>query len=184
MKLSIWEIPEDGVEVSLEKGKEWMEAYHIGWPSIYHFVSGIKGSFKAKRFGTKVKVEGIIKTELELECSRCLRSFSYPLSITFVSELYPLEDLISRSSEPIELRKNEMEMEFYSKGTLDLEELMSAHIILNIPTYPLCDENCKGICPNCGKNLNYEKCACKKETHVRDKRWLTLEDLKKYISKK
>jgi uncharacterized protein len=184
MKLSVWEIPEEGLEFSLEKEKEWMETYHSGWPSIYRFASQIKGSFKVKRFGTKVVVEGSIKTELELECSRCLSTFCYPLTINFVSELYPLEDFIFRSSEPVELRKNEMEMEFYSKGILDIEEVMSTNIILNIPTYPLCKENCKGICPDCGKNLNYEECTCKKEKTIKDERWRALESLKNIFQKK
>ncbi len=184
MKISIWEIPEEGLEVSLEKGKEWMESYHSQWPSIYRFTSPIKGTMKIRRFGTKIMVEGTIKTELELECSRCSSIFLYPLSINFVSELYPLEEFIFRSSEPLELRKNEMEMEFYQKGTLDLEEVMSANIILNIPTYPLCREDCKGICPTCGKNKNYESCTCEKEKVIKDERWQTLESLKKYISKK
>jgi len=184
MKISIWEIPEEGLEVSLEKEKGWMEIYHSEWPSIYRFTSHIKGSFKVKRLGTKVIVEGFIKTELELECSRCLIPFSYPLSINFVSELYPLEDFVFRSSEPVELRKNEMEMEFYSKGTLDIEEVMSTNIILNIPTYPLCKESCKGICPYCGKNLNFEKCACKKEKTIKDERWRALESLKNIFPKK
>jgi len=184
MKLSVWEIPEEGLEVTLEKEKGWMESFHTEWPSIYKFISPVKGSFKIKRWGTKVTVEGSIQTELELECSRCLVTFSYPLSINFVSELYPLEEVILRSSEPVELRKNEMEMEFYRKGILDIEEVVSTNIILNIPTYPLCKENCKGICPECGKNLNYEKCTCKKEKVIKDERWRALESLKNILQKK
>ena len=44
---------------------------------------------------------------------------------------------------------------------VDLESLLREQIILMLPLKPLCDENCKGLCPHCGANLNREKCTCK-----------------------
>ena len=52
-------------------------------------------------------------------------------------------------------------------GTLDLDELIKEEIELFLPAKILCRDDCKGICPTCGKNLNYEKCTCKKQTDPR-----------------
>lgn len=184
MKLTVWEIPEEGLEVTMEKDSGWMKSYHEEWPSIYTFHSGIKGKLKLTRLGNKVKVEGSFETELELECSKCMDKFLLPLRKNFISEFYPLEDFVWRSSEPVELRKHEMEMEFYTKGIIDIEEILSTNIILNIPMYPVCSETCKGICPNCGRNLNREKCTCSGGERIRDERWSPLAGLKDKLLKR
>ncbi|MCH5198854.1 MAG: DUF177 domain-containing protein [Oscillospiraceae bacterium] len=51
---------------------------------------------------------------------------------------------------------------------LDLNELVSEDIFLSMPSRYLCSDNCRGLCPVCGANLNKEKCSCKK---IADPRW-------------
>ena len=50
---------------------------------------------------------------------------------------------------------------------LDLDELIHEEVVLSLPSKILCKEDCKGLCPQCGANLNYEKCDCKKEVDPR-----------------
>ena len=57
---------------------------------------------------------------------------------------------------------------------MDLDELVRADLLLELPTKVLCREDCKGLCPKCGKDLNFGPCDCKKEI---DPRWQALSDL-------
>lgn len=57
---------------------------------------------------------------------------------------------------------------------LDLDELVSSNVILDLPMKHLCSESCKGICPVCGKNLNEGSCECKKSN---DSPFSVLKDL-------
>lgn len=85
---------------------------------------------------------GKIKGNLFLDCSRCLETFLYPLEIQFSSQL-----LLTETNGKI----------------LDISQEIRQQIILNLPLKPLCQNNCQGLCPQCGQNLNFEKCNCLKK---------------------
>ncbi|MBQ2677187.1 MAG: DUF177 domain-containing protein [Clostridia bacterium] len=50
---------------------------------------------------------------------------------------------------------------------LDLDDVVKTDIILNLPTKFLCSEDCKGVCPGCGRSLNTDECVCEKEVDPR-----------------
>lgn len=52
-------------------------------------------------------------------------------------------------------------------GVLDVDELALSDILLALPTKMLCEEDCKGLCPFCGQNLNQSHCNCKKPVDPR-----------------
>jgi uncharacterized protein len=99
-------------------------------------------------------VEGNLKAELILSCSRCLQKYSSPI------ELDISEDVL----------KSEMEDE----EELYLNEIVVDNIILALPMKPLCSDNCKGICPECGQDLNEGDCDC--EVEAVDPRLAKLKD--------
>ena len=99
-------------------------------------------------------VEGKLKANLILSCSRCLQKYSSPV------ELDISEDVL----------KSEMEDE----EELYLDEIIVDNIILSLPMKPLCSDDCKGICPECGQNLNEGECDC--EVEALDPRLAKLKD--------
>ncbi|MFN2341122.1 MAG: DUF177 domain-containing protein [Halanaerobium sp.] len=99
-------------------------------------------------------VEGKLKAELILSCSRCLQKYSSPI------ELEIAEDVL----------KSEMEDE----EELYLDEIVVDNIILSLPMKPLCSDDCEGICPECGQNLNEGECDC--EVEALDPRLAKLKD--------
>ena len=105
--------------------------------------------------GDMVSREGIIelnaniKTELELSCSRCLDTFIYPIDI----------DIEERFTNNNEL-ENEEGIIFVDGDSLDLSLIVENSIISTLPIKRLCKETCKGLCLNCGANLNAESCHC------------------------
>jgi len=60
----------------------------------------------------------------------------------------------------MELQKEDLDKEFYDGEVIDLDAIIQHQIILAIPFYPLCREDCKGLCPHCGINKNQETCQC------------------------
>ena len=56
-----------------------------------------------------------------------------------------------------------MESSFFEGGEIRLSELACEQVFLDMPTQPLCQEGCKGLCPMCGKDLNLDPCACQRD---------------------
>ena len=88
-------------------------------------------------------VKGTLEAELILSCSRCLQKYSSEIKLDIS------EDVL----------KSEMEDE----EELYLDDIVKDNIILSLPMKPLCSEDCKGICPNCGQDLNEGECDCEVE---------------------
>lgn len=89
-----------------------------------------------------------IKTSLELICSRCLEPYVYPIDID-IKEKYTNNRTILND-----------EVIFVEDDAIDIIELAKNAIISSLPIKKLCKEDCKGLCPKCGANLNRETCTC------------------------
>ncbi len=93
-------------------------------------------------------VQAQFSAETDLECVRCLTKFEHALDWSF-SELYAFD---KRS-------ETESGLIVPEDAHLDLAELIRDYAILEIPISPIHDENCKGLCPECGQNLNIKDCG-------------------------
>ncbi len=118
---------------------------------IYRFKSAIKFTGKAEKVYSKILVRGVIETRITASCSRCLEEFSFDFSHDF-SFLY----LKKKGNREID----ESQEAYYHSEEIDLNPEIRDFIILNLPTKPLCSSDCKGICLDCGENLNHGKCKC------------------------
>lgn len=101
-----------------------------------------------------------VKSVLNLVCDRCLEPFDREVSLSF-------DHVLVR-----ELNTDSDEYVVCEDGILDLAELVRADFLLELPTKVLCREDCKGLCPQCGKNLNFDSCECRKKDM--DPRWEAL----------
>ncbi|GAB6170021.1 DUF177 domain-containing protein [Clostridium carnis] len=90
-----------------------------------------------------------VKTKLELHCSRCLEAFIYPIDI----------DIEERFTNNKELQEDE-EVIFVDSDKIDITEIVENSIISTLPIKRLCTDDCKGLCHQCGKNLNETSCQC------------------------
>lgn len=102
--------------------------------------------------------------ETTLDCVRCLTNFEHTLNWSF-TELYAFD------------KRSETESELFlpEDAHLDLAELIRDFALLEIPISPIHDENCKGLCPECGQNLNIKDCGHKPEQS--DSPFANLKDL-------
>ncbi len=96
------------------------------------------------------------ETDLELTCDRCAKTFVRPFSLRIDTLL--ATELSGEEADDIVLLEG---------AELDVDELVRTAFILGMDTKHLCKEECKGLCPGCGVNLNEEDCRCKPEVDPR-----------------
>lgn len=98
-------------------------------------------------------VTGETRLSLWIPCARCLEPVKVPFLLEFDQEL----DLNLTD----EARMADLNEQFYLNGcSLDIDQLVSSELMLNLPMRVLCSDNCKGICNRCGTNLNRGACDC------------------------
>lgn len=101
--------------------------------------------------GTGFQLDGTVKTAVKAECARCTKELVVPFEQDF--------------SERFEKAAGEdSDVYLFSGEELDLSDLIRDVILLNIDTYVLCKEDCRGLCPVCGCDLNTVQCSCEQKT--------------------
>ena len=121
------------------------------------------------------RLAGSVQTALELPCSRCLEPFRWPVDSSFDLRYQPHARNTGEGEREIE--EDDLTTAFYENETIDLGQLMREQFYLALPMKPLCGEDCHGLCPVCGTNLNRGACGCRREWD--DPRFAALRALKK-----
>ena len=94
--------------------------------------------------GESVLLTGKAATEIELECSRCLKSFKQPVSLE-IEEEYAKAPFMPQNSKEMELKPEDFVSQIDADNTIDLTELIRQDLLLTLPAQPLCSANCEGI---------------------------------------
>ena len=141
----------------------------------YRVVQPLALDFDIHKDKDRFRLEGTVRTELELACSRCLEPFRLPVDAAFDLRFHPASAMSSDEESGIEAE--DLETSYYRDEQIDLNELMREQFYLALPMKPLCRDLCQGLCPVCGTNLNRETCDCKREWE--DPRLAVLKTLKR-----
>jgi uncharacterized protein len=132
----------------------------------------VKGN--VRRTGDGVFVNGHVETRAQVECDRCLRPVELPVSADFALDYITEADY--KSSSAAALSEEEMSVSVFDGESIDVDEIVKEQILLATPARMLCREDCKGICPRCGIDLNVNECNC--TSNEIDPRWAALKKLK------
>jgi len=135
--------------------------------------SPVQGEIRLMRTDRGIMVKGTLDTEIELTCSRCLCPFDCPLRLNIEEEYVPTTDIVTGAS--LSLPDESGCFTINEQNILDLTEAIHQYAQLAIPIKSLCRENCAGLCPSCGQNLNQAPCNCPPEPA--DPRWSELTKL-------
>ena len=120
-----------------------------------------------------ILVKGELYTEVELVCSRCLSLFNCPVTLNIEEEYIPTIDVVSGAPLPSPEEPGSFIIDEHH--VIDLTEAIRQYTLLAMPMKPLCQEDCAGLCQNCGHNLNKGPCAC--PGRAVDPRWSELSKL-------
>ncbi len=115
----------------------------------------------------EVRVEGRYTVVMAAECDRCLGRARFALDAGFDLFYQPMS-VIAHEDE-VEIDAGEAEIGFYQNGGLELEDILREQVLLALPMQRVCSDQCKGICPVCGKNRNESECQC--QTVASADRW-------------
>lgn len=133
----------------------------------------VSGEISFLRTQRGILARGELHTALDFTCSRCLSAFRYPLNISFEEEYIQTIDVTSGL--PIESSREPGSFTIDEHHVIDLSEAVRQYALLTISMKPLCREDCAGLCPECGRNLNQGPCDCPVRTF--DPRWSKLMNL-------
>lgn len=150
MKIEIAKIPPEGLEIQTEESKNFI---NIDDKNV-EFIDPISISLKIDLAADELIINGVIKTNVELVCSRCLKKTKQSLVSNKFNLMLDVRDI----------------------DNVDISDDIREEILMLLPVKPLCRDDCSGICPKCGQDLNIKKCSCKIEKQ--DLRWSNLNKIK------
>jgi len=127
-----------------------------------------------ERSGNGFLLEGEVAGEARLRCGRCLREFPHKISERMSVRLLPATQ--APRDEELQLHRADLEVMFYDEPSVDLGEIATEQVELAVPTKPLCQDTCQGLCPRCGADMNLGRCGCPRPT---DPRWQPLKEWRK-----
>lgn len=115
-----------------------------------------------------------LDVKVQLACSRCLGQFGLQFALKMEEESFPTVDMVTgKAAAPPEEAEGVIHLD--DQHVLDMQEVIRQYVLTEAPIKPLCREACLGLCPECGTNLNEEKCSCEKIPS--DPRWRSLAKL-------
>jgi uncharacterized protein len=122
-------------------------------------VGPLDGHVRMRRTNQGLLVDGWVDLTLQLECNRCLKVSEQPMHITFEEQFYPTVDVVSGL--PLAPLDEEEIFPIDAHHELDLTEAIRQNTLTALPMVTLCQEDCKGLCSQCGHDLNLGPCECK-----------------------
>jgi uncharacterized protein len=167
-------------KISEDEGLNLQYVYPDGEPALAGGEASLIGrcelNLRATRAGEEVELIGSVNAVVRFECDRCLRPLSVPVEQSF--DLLYVPPL--KAGDEKELGADDLSIGFYQGGTIDLDDVVREQVELALPMTRLCTEECGGLCPDCGANLNEAECACR--LNRADERWAGLSELKSKLN--
>lgn len=154
MRIKVSDIGDDGLSVNLSKEPTWL----VNAPDIVSGEGGVRISsdyeihLSLSKVLNEIQVEGEISFSIVSPCARCLDRVE--------SSLKPIINLTLLPYKP-EIKEDEIgDYESYDGNEIDLGGYLREIIAISLPVKILCSEQCRGLCQNCGVNLNSTTCSC------------------------
>lgn len=154
MKIKIWEIEKSKQSFKFEYTEDLSHLVKDSNQLISITPIHVKG--EAYKTSGLFIVKGNVSSELQFQCSRCLNNYTYNLDNKF-------EELFIPEGIEMDFADGEENLHQLKSDEIDLKQIVEETVILGIPYIPVCSEECIGLCPSCGINLNVETCECKLE---------------------
>jgi len=126
----------------------------------FQVVAPVSLAFDIEKAQQQFRLVGSVRTVLQLPCSRCLEPFTLPVEAAFDLRYQP--HTANRGEGEREIEEDDLTTAFYEHDEIDLAQLMREQFYLVLPMKPLCQAECRGLCPACGTNLNRATCDCKR----------------------
>lgn len=144
---------------------DFQEENEVALDSDLTVIGPVEGHARMRRTNQGLLVDGWADLTLELSCTRCLKDFEQSMHVPFEEQFYPTVDVLTGI--PLPAFDEEEIFPIDDHHLLDLTEAVRQNTLLALPMVTICQEDCKGLCPQCGQNLNLGSCECKPEVDSR-----------------
>ena len=137
----------------------------------------LTGMVRVTRLSRDLLVQGDVSADIHVVCSRCLDEFNLPVQGVLEEQFQPTIDV--ETGRPVQrqpFEEDDTAFNISANHEMDLTEPIRQSLLVALPLKPLCKDDCKGLCPQCGANLNDGPCGCEIENV--DNRWAALRELK------
>jgi len=121
-----------------------------------------------------IRIRGGLATALELSCARCLEPILQDVTREF--DLLYRPQGADAGRDEMSVTDAEAEISYYEGEGVLLDDVVREQVLLAVPLKVTCREDCRGLCPHCGKNLNQEKCLC--AVAPEEPRWAALKEIR------
>lgn len=161
MKLQVDDITAEARDLSfVEPEQEINRILDHGPAGEYHLREPIRVRVSCYRAGTEVFVTGEVDAKAAATCARCAEEFVAGSRRDF---RYVMSPRAVGNDKQTDLNAEDLEFSFYDGEEIDLTPLVREQVLLALTDRPLCRADCKGLCPQCGTNLNEQTCGCTSE---------------------
>ena len=175
MKIQVSLIPEEGHQLEYTLDGDWYQEILQEGGGIDFRIHPARVAAVIHKILETVTLDISVETALELDCGRCLESFTLPVQSVFRYTMVPARE----ADQEEDLAGEDISFGYYHDDLINLDALVWEQILLQVPMKPLCAEACRGLCARCGASLNTASCEC--SPGGADSR---LEALKKFTVKK
>jgi len=122
------------------------------------FVEPVRAEVSAIWEYDHVRATGSVTSAVQLSCSRCLAEYQLPISSNFT--IFYTKSVAGELDEEVELSDEDLISVSYSGEEIDLDFEIAEQVMMEVPFKPLCSESCRGLCTECGADLNAGECGC------------------------
>ena len=116
------------------------------------------GHVRLERTATGVRASGHVSARVSLPCARCLEVLDARVASAFTEDFAPCVDVLS--GRPLPAPDDDLIFTLDPRQTLEMDEALRQNLVSALPTQPLCQADCAGLCPTCGTNRNTAACGC------------------------
>jgi uncharacterized protein len=158
--IRVSDIPREGLDVFASRGKALILKVLEGMdPFPLKDCRLTDASLVLSVEGRNLFADGTFTAEGEGACDRCTETFKVAMEKDFHTILVPGESAPAKASN-VELHEDDLEIGFYDGGGIEVNDVFWEQVALTLPVKLLCKDDCRGICPKCGGNLNLAECGC------------------------
>jgi len=166
MRVYIDDLSDSGLNLSFEESADSFPALgEIAARNECAFLMPLSIRILMRRVGDLFVASGSFDTRIHLTCGRCLEPYEAPLAsefnLTYIQQLPETTDPALHAE--IDLPAEEIGMIQFYGDEIDLRDAVQEEVVMALPMRTLCREDCKGLCPHCGADLNQGDCGCKRK---------------------
>ena len=153
-------LKETGGKIDISAELDFADVDFLG--ESFHFTSPLTISGKIYNNGKSLRLTLDVSGRMQVHCARCMKDFETDVNFEV------LEDFMQEDGENAE----DEDIILFAGTEIELMEVVSNSFFMNVSGKYLCSEDCKGLCPKCGKDLNEGNCGCDDDDI--DPRWAGL----------